>query len=44
VPATYRGWTDGKEMLLTVTVNGQAEEPGTFSLALDRAPKLDRCQ
>jgi hypothetical protein len=42
-PALYRGWTNGKEMRLTVTLLDRGREVGTFSLGLGRRPFLDKC-
>jgi hypothetical protein len=42
-PALYRGWTDGKEMRLTVTLIETGKDMGTFLLGLGRAPSLDKC-
>jgi len=42
-PALYRGWTDGKEMRLTVILLEQKREVGPFSLGLGRRPFLDKC-
>jgi hypothetical protein len=43
-PARYAGWTDGKEMRLTVTVTGDGGwELGTFSLGYGRRATLDKC-
>jgi hypothetical protein len=42
-PAVYRGWTNGKEMRLTVTLLDTAREVGPFSLGLGRRAFLDKC-
>ncbi len=42
-PALYRGWTNGKEMRLTVVLLDRGREVGTFSLGLGRRPVLDKC-
>ncbi len=42
-PALYRGWTDGSEMRLTVTLLDTGREVGTFSLGLGRQPLLEKC-
>jgi hypothetical protein len=41
-PAQYRGWTDGREMRLTVILS-DGREIGTFSLHKGRRPNLDKC-
>lgn len=41
--ALYRGWTDGSQMRLTVTLPDMGTEVGTFSLGLGRAAHLERC-
>ena len=41
-PALYRGWTDGKEMRITVKLD-DGREMGTFSLALGRRASLNKC-
>lgn len=41
--ALYRGWTNGKEMRLTVTLVDTGREVGTFSLGLGGRPLLERC-
>ena len=42
-PALYRGWTDGSQMRLTVTLLDRGEDVGTFSLGLGRLPQLEKC-
>lgn len=42
-PALYSGWTDGKEMRLTVTLLDNGQDVGTFSLGLGRRANLERC-
>ena len=42
-PVIYRGWTDGRQMRLTVTLLQAGEDVGTFALDLDRPPQLDKC-
>jgi hypothetical protein len=42
-PVIYRGWTDGRQMRLTVTLLETGEDVGTFELALGRPPQLDKC-
>ncbi len=42
-PALYRGWTDGREMRLTVTLLDTGKDVGTFSLGLGRPSLLERC-
>jgi hypothetical protein len=43
-PATYRGWTDGDvEMLISVKIDGVADELGPFVLRLGEAAQLERC-
>jgi hypothetical protein len=42
-PAIYRGWTDGKEMRLTVILVDTGREVGSFSLGLGRRASLDKC-
>jgi hypothetical protein len=42
-PALYRGWTNGKDMSLTVILLDRTREIGTFSLGLGRRPLLDKC-
>jgi hypothetical protein len=42
-PVIYRGWTDGRQMRLTVTLLETGEDVGTFALALGRPPQLEKC-
>lgn len=42
-PARYHGWTDGKEMRLTVTVLETGDVVGTFTLGFGRQAHLERC-
>ena len=42
-PALYRGWTDGSQMHLTVTLLETGEVVGAFTLSLGRPPLLDKC-
>lgn len=42
-PASYRGWTDGSEMRLTVTLIDTGRVVGTFSLRQGRPPVLEKC-
>jgi hypothetical protein len=42
-PALYRGWTDGKEMRLAVTLIETGKDMGTYSLGLGREASLDKC-
>jgi hypothetical protein len=42
-PAIYRGWTNGKEMRLTVILVDTGREVGSFSLGLGRRASLDKC-
>ena len=42
-PALYRGWTNGKEMRLTVTLVDTGVEVGRFSLEVGRRPALEKC-
>ena len=41
--ALFRGWTDGKEMRLTVVLVDTGREVGNFSLSLGRRASLDKC-
>ena len=41
--AMYHGWTDGREMRLTVLLLDTEEPIGTFSLTLDRTARLVKC-
>ena len=42
--ARYEGWTDGREMRLTVTVLAEPEwQLGRFSLQLGRRATLEKC-
>jgi hypothetical protein len=42
-PASYTGWTDGKKMTLTVTLAGQKEMIGTFSLTRGSQGRVFKC-
>lgn len=42
-PASYRGWTDGSEMRLTVTLLDEKKDMGTFSLGRGRRAVLEKC-
>jgi hypothetical protein len=42
-PALYRGWTDAREMRLTVTLLDTGHDVGTFSLGQGRRANLERC-
>lgn len=42
-PVLYRGWTDGVEMRLSVTLLDTGHDVGTFSLGLGRRAILERC-
>ena len=42
-PALYRGWTDGSQMHLTVTLLETGEVVGDFSLGLGRPPMIEKC-
>lgn len=42
-PAAYRGWTNGKEMHLTVILLDGGKDVGTFSLGLGRRASLEKC-
>ena len=42
-PVIYRGWTDGRQMRLTVTLLETGEDVGTFVLGFGRPPLLDKC-
>lgn len=42
-PVLYRGWTDGRQMRLTVALLETGEDVGTFALGLGRPPQLDKC-
>lgn len=41
--ATYRGWTNGTKMRLTVTLDDRGDDLGSFSLGLGQEATLDRC-
>ena len=41
--ALYRGWTDGSQMRLTVSLIDTAKQVGTFSLGLGRPPMIEKC-
>lgn len=42
-PALYRGWTDGSQMRLTVTLLETEEVVGAYTLGLGRPPLIDKC-
>ena len=42
-PARYAGWTDGKEMRLTVTLTDTGEKLGDFTLVRGQSPRVFRC-
>ena len=42
-PARYEGWTDGRQMRLTVTLPDKGKVVGSFSLGLGRQPLLEKC-
>lgn len=42
-PALYRGWTDGSQMRLTVSLKDTGKDVGTFSLGLGRPPMIEKC-
>jgi hypothetical protein len=42
-PVTYHGWTDGRQMRLTVTLLETGKDVGTFALGLGRPPQLEKC-
>lgn len=42
-PAVYRGWTDGAEMRLTVSLTEGNKEIGTFTLGRGREAVLEKC-
>ncbi len=42
-PARYSGWTDGKEMRLTVTLTDTGEKLGDFTLIRGQSPRVFRC-
>ena len=39
----YRGWTDGRQMRVTVNLLDTGENVGTFSLGLGRLPQIEKC-
>ncbi len=41
--ARYEGVVDGKTMQLNVFISDLSRDMGTFTLALDRQPQLERC-
>ena len=41
--ALYRGWTDGNQMRLTVSLIDTEKEVGTFWLGLGRTPMIEKC-
>lgn len=43
-PAQYTGWTDGKNMTLTVTLVNTNEEVGTFELTRGQEGRLWKCK
>jgi hypothetical protein len=42
-PAQFHGWTDGRQMRLTVRLLDTDESVGTFTLGLGHSPLLDKC-
>jgi hypothetical protein len=42
-PARYNGWTDGKEMRLTVTLTDTGDKLGDFTLIRGQSPRVFRC-
>jgi hypothetical protein len=42
-PAHFHGWTDGRQMRLTVRLLDTGESVGTFTLGLGHSPILDKC-
>ena len=42
-PALYRGWTDGSQMRLTVSLLDTGKTVGIFTLGLGRSPSMDKC-
>jgi hypothetical protein len=42
-PARYQGWTDGRQMQLTVSLPEAHTELGSFALGITQPPLLDRC-
>ena len=42
-PALYRGWTDGRQMRLNVTLFETGEVVGDFSLGCGRPPVIEKC-
>jgi hypothetical protein len=42
-PAFYRGWTNGREMRITVILLDTKREFGSFALSAGRRPVLERC-
>ena len=43
-PARYSGWTDGRRMTLTVTIEGSKEAVGTFNLGHGSPGRLFKCR
>ncbi len=43
-PASYKGWTDGKTMTLTVVLPDTDEEIGTFKLVRGRIGRVFKCK
>ena len=43
-PARYSGWTDGRRMTLTVTVEGRKEAIGTFNLGHGSPGRVFKCR
>jgi hypothetical protein len=43
-PARYTGWTDGRKMTLTVTVEGSKEALETFNLSHGSPGRLFKCR
>jgi len=43
-PARYTGWTDGKQMMLTVTLVNSKESVGTFNLTLGGGGRIFKCK
>jgi hypothetical protein len=41
--AVYRGWTDGKQMRLTVSIAETDDTIGSFELSVGRTPSLEKC-
>lgn len=43
-PAVFTGWTDGKKMKLTVTLEDSKTDIGTFDLQLGNPGRLRKCR